>query len=66
MLNSFEMLDRDLLRGEHAGGIARMNTRFFDMFLDPGYDDSIFVCKRIDVDLTGSFQEFVDQDRLLR
>ncbi len=66
MLDRFKMLTGDLLGGQNAGRIARMNSGFLDVLLNSCDDDCRLVRKGIDVDLAGTFKKFVDQDRFLR
>ena len=49
-------------RGQHAGGVARVDAGFLDVLHDAANDYVFAVGERVYVDLNGVFEEFVDQD----
>src|SRR5262249_40207858 len=51
-----------LIRGQHAGTVSRMDSGFFDVFHDAANHDLLVITQRIDVDFISVFQEFIDED----
>ena len=57
-----ENIVRQVDRGQHAAGIAGVNSRLFDMLHNPGNDNIGPVAERVDIALGRILEEVVDQD----
>ena len=53
-------------RRDHAGGVARVHARFFDVLHDGADVDVLAITETVDVDLGGVLEETVDEYRMPR